>query len=528
VRQGALRHQAIERAGDAQRPDRRARFRPGALTPADAAALAATLLPAPSPATAAALAAEARGHPLFVMELARAWRRHEARAVTQLGDALARRVDALDDDARAVIKVVGAAGLPVAQAVVAEAAGVALGPLAAVLVRLRDDLRRCAAEQLLRSGHVDAGLEALAEMLAGVGLRLPATTRAAIPSLVAARAHLRLRGLRLRRGRSLDPGALARVDACWSAAAGLLMIDSVRAAAFQSRMLRLALDAGDSYRASLALSLEAGLIASRGAQLAPRVAEILDQARALAAACGEPHAHGIVAAAAGISAYLQGRFAEGLAASEEAERILCTSTGVTWERDPVAAQTSWAQIYLGRFAALDARVPEVIRDAEERDDRYLATALRTGTLVWIPLVRGDTAGARIALDEGIRRWSERRHRPRPPRGRRPAPPRRPPRRLRRRHPPRLRPLLRRARTSHCRLRDHGPPRSGLLQRLTPAPRKKAPSTITAWRGVLACRADRGHRARARRPGPHRGSARRGARRCRRAGRRACRRRGRSA
>ncbi|HWO25865.1 MAG TPA: serine/threonine-protein kinase [Kofleriaceae bacterium] len=542
----------------AERGDERAGFAPpcpirqvdvGPLAPADAAALAATLLPAESPDTAAAIAAAAGGHPLFVMELARARRGREAGAITRLEDALARRIAALGADARAIVEVVGAAGAPVAQAVVAEAAGVAFGTLAAVLVRLRDDhlvhtgglgmedrvdayhsrvraavlqqldasraaglharlaaalerrpevdpellfghwleagerararryaieaadiaaaalafdqaarlyraalelgdddglalrgklgaalvnagrgaeaahvfqeaaasaggrealdLRRRAAEQLLRSGHVDAGLRALGEVLAGVGLRLPATGRAAIPSLLAVRGRLRLRGLALRRGGSLDSGALARVDACWSAAVGLLMIDSVRAAVFQSRMLRLALDAGDPYRASLALALEAGLIAARGVHAAPRVARILDQARALAAECGKPHAHGIVAAATGISAYLQGRFAEGLAASEEAERTLCTCTGVTWERDTIAAQTSWAQIYLGRFAALAARVPEVIRDAEERDDRYLATALRTGTLVWLPLVRGDTAGARIALDEGIRRWSER-------------------------------------------------------------------------------------------------------------------------
>jgi hypothetical protein len=111
----------------------------GPLAAADAAALAATLLPAESPDTAAAIAAEARGHPLFVMELARAGRRPEAGAVTRLEDALARRIDALGVDARAIVEVVGAAGAPVAQAVVAEAAGVALGPLAAVLVRLRDD-----------------------------------------------------------------------------------------------------------------------------------------------------------------------------------------------------------------------------------------------------------------------------------------------------------------------------------------------------------------------------------------------------
>jgi eukaryotic-like serine/threonine-protein kinase len=521
----------------------------GPLATADAAALAATLLPDESSDTSAAIAAEAHGHPLFVMELARAWRRHDGRVVTQLEHALASRIRQLGADARAVIEVVGAAGVPVAQAVVAEVAGVALGPLAAVLVHLRDDhlvrtdglgtedlvdayhhrvraavlqqlddgrarglharlaaalerrpeidserlfghwleaghrprarryaleaaeaaaaalafdhaarlyrsaldlgdddglalrhklgaalvnagrgaeaarvlqeaaagagerealdLRRRAAEQLLRSGHVDAGIEALDEVLAGVGLRLPATRRAAIPSLVAVRVRLRFRGLAVRRGRSPDPAALARIDACWTAAVGLLMIDSVRATAFQSRMLGLALDAGEPYRAALALALEAGLIASRSAHTAPRVARILDQARALAVECDRPHAHGIVAAVVGMSAILQGRFAEGLAASQEAERIMSTCTGVTWDRDTIASQMSWAEVYLGHFAALAARIPDTIREAEARDDRFLATALRTGTLVWVPLVRGDTAGARIALDEAIRRWSKR-------------------------------------------------------------------------------------------------------------------------
>jgi hypothetical protein len=269
------------------------------------------------------------------------------------------------------------------------------------------DLRHRAAEQLLRSGHVDAGAEALGEVLASAGMRLHATARAAIPSLLAVRARLRLRGLALRRAGEPDPAALARVDACWSAAAGLLMIDSVRAAVFQGRMLLRALDAGDPYRASIALALEAGLVASRSAHVAPRVAAILDRARALADECGRPHAHGIVAAATGMAAILQGRFAEGLAASEDAERVLRTCMGTTWERDTVATQTSWAQIYLGRFAALAERVPDVIREAEERDDRYLATALRTGTMVWIPLIRGDAAGARATLDEALRRWSER-------------------------------------------------------------------------------------------------------------------------
>ncbi|HTM21426.1 MAG TPA: AAA family ATPase, partial [Kofleriaceae bacterium] len=82
------------------------------------------------------------------------------------------------------------------------------------------ELRRRAADQLLRSGHIDEGLAALDDVLAAVGLRLPRSPGRALWSLALRRAHVRLRGLRHRRrdAGEVPPRDLTRIDVCWSAA----------------------------------------------------------------------------------------------------------------------------------------------------------------------------------------------------------------------------------------------------------------------------------------------------------------------
>src|SRR5262249_57054685 len=82
---------------------------------------------------------------------------------------------------------------------------------------------------------------------------------------------LRLRGLRFRERDAGQVSAeqLTRVDICWSAAVGLSIVDTVRAADFQTRNLLLALRAGEPYRVARALAWEAAHQANYGGA-APR------------------------------------------------------------------------------------------------------------------------------------------------------------------------------------------------------------------------------------------------------------------
>src|SRR5262249_43325482 len=77
------------------------------------------------------------------------------------------------------------------------------------------DLQRRAAEQLLRSGHVDRGLSVLNAVLARVGLKMPKTTRGALALMLWRRLLLRLRGARFQRRdvSQITAETLTRLDA---------------------------------------------------------------------------------------------------------------------------------------------------------------------------------------------------------------------------------------------------------------------------------------------------------------------------
>src|SRR5262249_20000742 len=101
-------------------------------------------------------------------------------------------------------------------------------------------------EQLLRSGRVDAGLAALRDVLAAVGLRMP---RAPALETLARRTVLALgrHGWRPRAADAIPRRELVRIDLCWSVAAALGMVDTLspRASYFRHLQLRLALRAGE-------------------------------------------------------------------------------------------------------------------------------------------------------------------------------------------------------------------------------------------------------------------------------------------
>ena len=94
------------------------------------------------------------------------------------------------------------------------------------------ELKRLESTQLLLSGHVEDGLALLHTLLGPLGLSMPRTARQAWISLLRHRFLLKLHGLRFRkRDESQVPAmALARIDLCWSAVAGLSMSEPIRGA----------------------------------------------------------------------------------------------------------------------------------------------------------------------------------------------------------------------------------------------------------------------------------------------------------
>ncbi|MGZ3438484.1 MAG: serine/threonine-protein kinase, partial [Polyangia bacterium] len=272
------------------------------------------------------------------------------------------------------------------------------------------ELRRRAAEQLLRAGHVDDGLQAMTPVLAAVKLRVPRSPRSALMSLLWRRAQLRLRGLKFKRRQAseLAPSVLARVDAAWSAAVGLGNVDTIRGADFATRHLLLALQAGEPSRVARALAFEACLTAAMGADGVARANALAAEAEKIADEVNDAHATGLAVAARAIALHMNGHWRDCLPFFDEAERIFRERcTGVAWELATGNLLRSYSLARLGELTELSKNVTQFLQEAEQRGDLYGSTVLRMGepNLIWLAMDLPEEA--RSECEEGIRRWSQR-------------------------------------------------------------------------------------------------------------------------
>ncbi|HZF48566.1 MAG TPA: AAA family ATPase [Polyangiaceae bacterium] len=273
------------------------------------------------------------------------------------------------------------------------------------------DIRRRAADQLLRTGHIDEAMDTFRSVLSAIGMTMPETPRTALASLLLRRAQVRLRGLRFteRPASEIPPETLTRFDVCWSVAAGLGLVDTIVGRYFQARCLLLALDAGEPHRIARALAMEASYSSASGGSNKARTARLVEATEALAYRVNDPYALGWAAAAAGVAGCLEGRWRSGHTYCERAEstfRDHCT--GVYWEVGTMQWFSMWSQSYLGQLGELSRRVPARLREAAGRGDLYAAIGHSTGlaNLVW--LAADDVREARERSSEAMRQWSQRR------------------------------------------------------------------------------------------------------------------------
>jgi len=270
------------------------------------------------------------------------------------------------------------------------------------------DLRRRAAEQLLRSGHVDEGLSAIRDVLAAVGKELPRTPRAALASLLLNRARVRMRGLtfRERDPSTLSQKTLSLIDICSAVSAGLGVVDTIRGADFQARQLLLALEAGEPSRVLRALAMETAFVSTGGTRTERRARRLLDRARELASRRDEPTGQGLTNWAAGTAAFLAGRWREASDHFAEAEEVFQERcTGVAWELDTTRFFSLWVRFYLGDLSQLAKRVPALGRESEARGDLYAATNLNTMFRPFMDIVAGRPDLARADVEDALTRWS---------------------------------------------------------------------------------------------------------------------------
>jgi hypothetical protein len=265
------------------------------------------------------------------------------------------------------------------------------------------ELRRRAAEQLLRCGHVAEGLRALDTVLQAVGMKLAPTPRRAMLSFLGHRLRTRLRGMRFRERDPSQVSAerLTRVDICWSVAAAIGLLDPVRGLEFQTRHLLLALAAGEPRRIARALAIEAGYTSLAGRRSWRRTQRLIAMAHDTAERIDEPHARGLVAMARGMADLQVGQWSGAVTSFENAAAILRGQcTGMIFEIANSVRLAIHALFQLGAFGELCRRVPQYLAEAERRGDLYGANGMRLGLPNAAWLVVDDPATARAECERG--------------------------------------------------------------------------------------------------------------------------------
>ncbi|MCO6454258.1 MAG: protein kinase [Pirellulaceae bacterium] len=277
----------------------------------------------------------------------------------------------------------------------------------------RLDLLCHAARRYLTSGHVEQGLSALDQVLFAVGMPRPRFPLMAYAKSYGWRTRFWWNGLRFRTGSvaSLPERQRRMLEYSWAAAAGLSVVDPIRAGAYVSRNVALSLRAGDLACLTRSLTAQVGHIAAEGQGRRREIKRFLlalgrvAERPQLKPSARDPYSQAGCYLARGVAAHLQGRWRAASRCCDRAAKYLCDKRcqDVAWELDTARTFALWALYYQGRIAELARRQPELLRMARDQEDLF--ATLNFGsivmTLVQLGADRPDVARRQLEVESGM-------------------------------------------------------------------------------------------------------------------------------
>jgi hypothetical protein len=259
--------------------------------------------------------------------------------------------------------------------------------------------RKQAAEQLLISGHIEQGLEALNLLLAETGLRLPATPQRAWLSLLRHRLRLRLFGLKwqARHESQIPREQLLKLDVYKMVGIGLWMVDHIRGADFQARGLLLALRTGERFRVARSLVTEALYRGAEGKGGLRRARRLLNLSRQICQGSDNPYLMAWTEFADGCLRFFEGHYQAAADILQMAEtRFRQQTAGTVWELNNTRLFYIFSLRHRGVWAQMRERLEQYMLDAERRGDRYVLSTLgRYGCILFLVEDRPDKVRPRL-------------------------------------------------------------------------------------------------------------------------------------
>jgi hypothetical protein len=263
----------------------------------------------------------------------------------------------------------------------------------------RVDCHTRAAKQMMITGHLDEGLDAIRRVLAEIGTSLPTSRARTLGSLLVHRGWLRVRGLgfRSRDESEVAVKELRRQEVFQAVSHGLSFIDPVLAQYFQARGLGLAFRLGEPIRVGRALAFEAMYLACSSQEARARTT--LAQCVQISAAHKDEYLKALAAGAGGVIDYFCGDLPRAVERIADAEhRYLHQPAEAALEASTTRIFRLLALRLMGSFVEMRALLPQSMDDARRCGDRFKETTLKRGlNILW--LLDDDVTAARRMLDE---------------------------------------------------------------------------------------------------------------------------------
>lgn len=270
-------------------------------------------------------------------------------------------------------------------------------------------MRQRAVDHLLRAAEHDMALDAVRELLASFGSKIPSTPRSAFWILVSRRIYLALRGLGYREVSEgqVSESELRHVDALWSVGTRLSMVDIMRGGDLLARGLIAALRIGEPMRVARALCTESWTVLGYDRAYTERMSQTLETARNLVEREASPFIDGHYKLAEGMASFARFAVTEGITRVRDAERVFRDGCNhATWEVSVAQAYQLIGLALSARFAETAARYEVWTEEAQERGDVWGAAQLVTIGAVGVKLARDLPNEAAEDVRSAALRWQD--------------------------------------------------------------------------------------------------------------------------
>jgi tetratricopeptide (TPR) repeat protein len=273
------------------------------------------------------------------------------------------------------------------------------------------ELRRLAADQLMRSGHFDESMALIERLAKECGLRVVRGPRQAIAGIVWGRICTRVRflfGFPTPRTRKVEPHDLSRLELLRTAGIVMTLADPVRATYFQIQYVLAAATIREPIHLANALSIEASIRVADGPRNSKVALEIIRRARQIAEGTGNMNAIGFNRLCVVYVDYLLAEIHNAIEHGNRAVGFLREEcTGTAWELTAGYVMLFWALCWAGDLRRVHELYPQLLKEGSARGDVNVEVSLRlVSYLHYAYLISDDPEECLQESTAALERWSK--------------------------------------------------------------------------------------------------------------------------